>query len=82
MNKNSYNLIKIFYVIPVALSIGAVTNIVLFFTVAFLFAGADGGQWVRSYFGGDGEYFMAGTSIIAIVVFPFIIKLNIVLSKK
>ena len=82
MNKSSYNLIKIFYVIPVALGIGAVTNIVLFFIIAFLFAGADGDQWVRAYFGGDGKYFMTGTSIISIVIFPFIRKLNIVMPKK
>ena len=68
--------------IPVALGIGAVTNIVLFFGAAFLFAGADGDEWVRSYFGGDGGYFMIGTIFIAICVLPFLRKLNIVVSKK
>jgi hypothetical protein len=82
MNKYTYNFVKIFYTIPVALCLGAVINFVLFFTIAFLFAGADGDKWVRSYFGGDGEYFLTGAFFISIVAFPFLIKLNIVLSKK
>ena len=64
------------------MGIGAVTNLVLFFTIAFLFAGAEGDQWVRSYFGGNGGYFMTVTTIIGIIVFPFIRKLNIVMPKK
>ena len=68
--------------LPVALGIGVVTNLVLFFTIAFLFAGAEGDQWVRFYFGGDGVYFMTVTVIIAILALPFIRKLNIVMPKK
>ena len=68
--------------LPVAMGIGAVTNLVLFFTIAFLFAGAEGDQWVRFYFGGNGGYFMTVTTIIGIIVFPFIRKLNIVMPKK
>ncbi len=82
MNKATYKTIKLFYILPVAFGIGAVTNLVLFFTIAFLFAGADGDQWVRSYFGGNGEYFMTVTVIISIIALPFIRKLNIVMPEK
>ncbi|MGO9443989.1 MAG: hypothetical protein ACLPXB_04335 [Thiobacillaceae bacterium] len=39
--------VRWFVVICVSGAIGAVTNVVLFFLAAFLFAGAEGDSWVR-----------------------------------
>ena len=61
-----------------AVGIGAITNLVGFFFIAFLFAGADGDVWVRTYFGtANGAYFMVVTLIIAVIVFPLTIKMKI-----
>lgn len=51
--------------------VGAVLNVVLFFLVAFLFAGADGDSWVRWYFG-NVVVFLIVTALFSLVAFPFV----------
>ena len=65
------------------MGLGTVTNLVLFFLIAFLFAGGDGDEWVRSYFGGgNGAYFMFVSIVLAFCFFPLTKKINIVFKKK
>jgi len=61
-----------FMVICVCGAIGAVANVILFFLVAFLFAGTEGDSWVRWYFGSEGIYFVAVTVLLALMAFPFV----------
>ena len=63
--------VRWFMVICVSGTIGAVANVVLFFLVAFLFAGAEGDSWVRWYFGNEGIYFVSVTVLLALAAFPF-----------
>ena len=64
-------------VICVSGALGAVTNVVLFFTVAFFFAGADGDSWVRWYFGHGGIVFLFVTLLFTLGAFPFVKRLRI-----
>ena len=81
MRENTYKAIKWFYVIVVSLAAGAVTNIILFFGAAFLFAGANCDMWVKWYFGSkDGLYFFLVSVLLAVLVVPYAKKLNIVSS--
>ena len=64
--------VRWFMVICVSGAIGAVANVVLFFLLAFLFAGAEGDSWVRWYFGSEGGYFVAVTVLLALLAFPFV----------
>lgn len=60
------------------MGLGTVTNLVLFFLIAFLFAGGDGDKWVRFYFeGGDGAYFLTSSIVLALCYFPITKKMNI-----
>ena len=68
-----------FYAAIVAMAAGAVINIILLFTLAFLFAGSHGDKWVRFYFGNDGVYFLSGVFLVACCIYPFTRKLNIVM---
>ena len=63
--------VRWFMVICVSGAIGVVANVVLFFLAAFLFAGAEGGAWVRWYFGKGGVYFVSATVLLALAAFPF-----------
>jgi hypothetical protein len=58
-------------IICVTGAIGAVVNVVLFFLLAFLFAGSEGDAWVRWYFGNEGVYFVSVTVLLALAAFPF-----------
>ena len=67
------------YVIVVSIAAVAVTNIILFFGAAFLFAGANGDMWVKWYFGSkDGLYFVLVSMLLAVPVVPYAKKLKIV----
>lgn len=61
-----------------AAGLGLVTNLVLFFLATFLFAGPEGGEWVKAYFGGDGEWFLGGTAILAACYFPLVRNLRVI----
>jgi hypothetical protein len=56
---------------------GAVANVVVFFTAAFLFAGVRGDDWVRWYFGTyNGIYFLLVTACFGALIFPFVKKMK------
>ena len=67
-----------FYSVIAASGLGLGTNLVLFFLAAFLFAGPEGGEWVRVYFGGDGEWFLGVTAILAVCYFPLVKDLRVI----
>ena len=69
------SLIQWIMVTCVSMAAGAVANIVLFFVAAFLFAGPEGGSWVRSYFG-NGVLFLLVTIMLAAVAFPLVKRLR------
>ena len=75
-NKESSSFFRWFIVICVSGTVGAVANVVVFFLLAFLFAGSAGDKWVRWYFGGEGHYFFAATFVFAMIAFPFVKKLR------
>ncbi len=70
-------IVQKFYAVIAASGLGLVTNLVLFFLAAFLFAGPEGGEWVKAYFGGGGEWFLGGTAILAACYFPLVRKLRV-----
>lgn len=57
-------------------AIGAVINVILFFLIAFVFAGAEGDSWVRWYFGDGGIAFLFVTVMLMFFFFPFIKRLR------
>jgi len=63
------------------MAVGMILNLVLLFSIAFLFAGPNGDQWVRSYMGNQGAYFVLVTVVLACGCYPFTRKLNIVKHK-
>jgi len=61
--------------VAVALAIGAVSSLVAFFGVAFLFAGAEGDTWVRWFFGyGSGLPILTSTLTIGVFAHRIIRK--------
>ena len=81
MKKELYTIVHTFYAFLAAMAVGMVMNVVLFFTASFLFAGANGDVWLRTYFGSGGTYFLAVTVLLACCCYPFARKLNIVKRK-
>lgn len=81
MKKGFYIIVHTIYAFIAAMAVGMVMNVVLFFSVSFLFAGADGGVWIRTYFGNGGTYFVAVTVLLGCCCYPFTRKLNIVKRK-
>ena len=74
-----YKILKWVYTLISSILIGVVANIVLFFSAAFLFAGAAGDRWIWWYFeAGNGSLFLAATLLLAVPTIPFTRKLNIV----
>ena len=63
-------------IVIVCLAIGAVGSIVLLFSAAFIFAGAEGDSWVRSFFGEEG-FFLVSTILLGVIAYPFIKKANL-----
>ena len=63
-------------VVSVSGAVGAVSNLVLFFLAALLFAGADGVSWVKWYFG-NWVVFILVTIVLSIVALPFIKRLSV-----
>lgn len=63
--------------IIVALAIGMISNLILLFSLMFVFA-EQPSVWVNFYFGNDGLFFLGGTALIAIVVFPRLRKLKLI----
>lgn len=83
MNNQLYKPTRLFYAVIAAMGLGTVTNLVLFFLIAFMFAGGNGDKWVRFYFGGgNGAYFMIASIILALCYFPITKKMNIVFKNK
>lgn len=60
------------------MAVGMVINVILFFSISFIFAGANIDAWVKAYFGGQGIYFALCTLFLGFCVYPFIKHLNIV----
>jgi hypothetical protein len=55
----------------VSVAMGAIANLILLFAVAFLFAGENGNEWVKWYFGYKGGlYFILGTVLLTFLFFP------------
>lgn len=76
-----YKLFKLQIRAAVSGGIGAITTLVLLLTCSFIFAGAEGGEWFKLFFFSDTPYFVISTLIIAVIVFPFTRKLNIISHK-
>jgi hypothetical protein len=78
MASKLYTGVKWFYALIASLMIGVVANVVIFFGLAFLFAGARGDSWVRWYFGtADGLLFVFVSVLIALPTVSFTRKMNI-----
>ena len=78
MNVTIYKIVHAFYAFIAAMAVGCVFNLVIFFGFTFLFAGADGDRWIRTYMGSDGVYFVSVTILLACAFYPITRKLNIV----
>jgi len=76
-----YRIVHTLYAFIAAMTLGIILNLVLFFSIAFLFAGPNGDQWVRTYMGNQGTYFILVTVVLACCCYPFTRKLNIVKRK-
>jgi hypothetical protein len=67
---------RLYALVAVSLAVGAVSNLILFFVFAFLFAGPHGDKWVRWYFGSGA--FLLVTGLVAVICMYKIRKLRLV----
>ncbi len=61
----------------VSFAMGAIANLIILFVIAFLFAGADGNEWIKWYLGyKNGLFFMLGTILLAFLFSPLVRRLK------